>query len=47
MAAKDFGNEYVLAFVENIYRNPTIEFVVNPWSKSWWGDGSAPPTDHP
>ena len=38
LATKDFGNEFVLAFVENIYRNPTIEFVVDPWSKSWWGD---------
>ena len=41
--AEELGEQYVIAIVERIYRKPTVEFIVNPAGKSWWGENNPSP----
>ena len=41
--AEKYGEEYVIAIVERIYRKPTVEFVVNPAGESWWNENNPSP----
>jgi hypothetical protein len=41
--AEEYGEEYVIAIVERIYRKPTVAFIVNPASKSWWNENNPSP----
>ncbi|MDC1029616.1 DUF3578 domain-containing protein [Euryarchaeota archaeon] len=41
--AEQYGEEYVIAIVERLYRKPTVEFILNPAGKSWWGKNNPSP----
>ena len=41
--AEKYGQEYVIAVVENLRNKPTVEFIVNPVGQSWWNKNNPSP----
>lgn len=41
--AEKYGQEYVIAVVENLRNKPTVEFIINPVGQSWWNKNNPSP----
>ena len=41
--AEEYGEEYVIAIVERVNTKPTVQFIVNPAGKPWWGENNPTP----
>ena len=41
--AEEYGEQYVIAIVERVNTKPTVQFIVNPAGKPWWGENNPTP----